>query len=69
MIQIDMGVIDAADRDAGPIRDEVTSVLASYGGKLVEYPYYYDPKYARIDSMIYPEIAGGSPDDAKTDLL
>ncbi len=38
-----------------PIRDEVTSVLASYGGKLVEFPYYYDPKYAEIDSIIYPE--------------
>ena len=38
-----------------PVRDEVTSVLASYGGKLVEYPYYYDPKYAEIDSKIYPD--------------
>jgi phosphoenolpyruvate phosphomutase len=52
-----------------PVRDEVTSVLASYGGKLVEYPYYYDPKYAKIDSMIYPEDAGGSSDGSETDLL
>lgn len=41
-----------------PVRDEVTSVLASYGGKLVEYPYYYDPKYAEIDSKIYPDQSG-----------
>ncbi len=43
-----------------PIRDEVTSVLASYGGKLVEFPYYYDPKYAEIDSIIYPETGSES---------
>ena len=52
-----------------PIRDEVTSVLASYGGKLVEFPYYYDPKYAEIDSIIYPESAGGPSDGSKTDIL
>ena len=32
-----------------PIRDEVTEILASYGGKLVEFPYSNDPKYAEID--------------------
>ena len=31
-----------------PIRDEVVSVLASYGGKLVEFPYSTDQKYADI---------------------
>ena len=52
-----------------PIREEVTSVLASYGGKLVEFPYYYDPKYAKIDSIIYPESSGGPSDGSKTDIL
>lgn len=52
-----------------PIRDEVTSVLASYGGKLVEYPYYYDPKYAEIDSKIYPDSAARLSDDSETDIL
>lgn len=32
-----------------PIRDEVTSVLASYGGKLVEYPYSAEDKYKEIE--------------------
>ncbi|MBO4473833.1 MAG: phosphoenolpyruvate mutase [Clostridiales bacterium] len=47
-----------------PIRDEVTDVLASYGGKLVEYPYSSDPKYAEIDArtradMAMPDIRRG----------
>ena len=29
-----------------PIRDEVVSVLAEYGGRLVEYPYSADSKFA-----------------------
>lgn len=29
-----------------PVRDEVVSILGSYGGKLVEYPYSNDPKYS-----------------------
>ncbi|MCR4792611.1 MAG: phosphoenolpyruvate mutase [Lachnospiraceae bacterium] len=32
------------------IRDEVVSVLASYGGRLVEYTYSEDPKYLEIDN-------------------
>ncbi len=40
-----------------PIRDEVTSILASYGGKLVEYPYSSDPKYAEIDARTRSDLA------------
>ena len=40
-----------------PIRDEVTAVLASYGGKLVEYPYLTDPKYAEIDARTRSDLA------------
>ena len=40
-----------------PIRDEVTSILASYGGKLVEYPYSTDPKYAAIDARTRSDLA------------
>ena len=32
-----------------PIRDEVASVLASYGGKLVEFPYSNDEKYEELE--------------------
>ncbi len=40
-----------------PIRDEVTSILASYGGKLVEYPYSSDQKYADIQSRTRADLA------------
>ena len=40
-----------------PIRDEVTSILASYGGKLVEYPYSSDSKYAEIDARTRSDLA------------
>ena len=40
-----------------PIRDEVTSILASYGGKLVEYPYSSDPKYTEIDARTRSDLA------------
>ena len=40
-----------------PIRDEVTSILASYGGKLVEYPYSYDQKYADIQARTRSDLA------------
>ena len=40
-----------------PIRDEVTAILASYGGKLVEYPYSSDPKYAEIDARTRSDLA------------
>jgi phosphoenolpyruvate phosphomutase len=40
-----------------PIRDEVASVLASYGGKLVEYPYASDQKYADIQARTRADLA------------
>lgn len=40
-----------------PIRDEVTSILAAYGGKLVEYPYSADQKYADIQSRTRSDLA------------
>lgn len=40
-----------------PIRDEVTDILATYGGKLVEYPYSNDPKYAEIDARTRSDLA------------
>lgn len=33
-----------------PIRQEVSEVLAEYGGKLVEYPYSNDPRYKELDA-------------------
>lgn len=39
------------------IRDEVVSVLASYGGKLVEYPYSDDVKYKNIEARTRAELA------------
>ena len=40
-----------------PIRDEVTDILASYGGKLVEYPYSSDPKYKEIDARTRADLS------------
>lgn len=40
-----------------PIRDEVTAILASYGGKLVEYPYSSDSKYADIDARTHSDLS------------
>ena len=40
-----------------PIRDEVTAILATYGGKLVEYPYSSDKKYADIDARTRADLA------------
>lgn len=40
-----------------PIRDEVTSILASYGGKLVEYPYSSDDKYKDIEVRTRADLA------------
>ena len=40
-----------------PIRDEVTAILETYGGKLVEYPYSNDPKYAEIDARTRSDLA------------
>ena len=40
-----------------PIRDEVTDILATYGGKLVEYPYSADSKYSEIDVRTRADLA------------
>ena len=40
-----------------PIRNEVVSILASYGGKLVEYPYSNDQKYKDIDARTRSDLA------------
>ena len=40
-----------------PVRDEVVSVLASYGGKLVEFPYSDDPKYKALEDRARAELS------------
>ena len=40
-----------------PIRDEVVSVLSTYGGKLVEYPYSNDDKYKSIQDRTRSDLA------------
>ena len=40
-----------------PIRNEVVSVLASYGGRLVEFPYSSDKKYADIQARTRSDLA------------
>ena len=40
-----------------PVRDEVVSILASYGGKLVEYPYSNDPKYKAMEDRAKAELS------------
>ena len=40
-----------------PIRDEVVSILAGYGGKLAEYPYSNDQKYKEIDARTRADLA------------
>ncbi|MCD7892802.1 MAG: phosphoenolpyruvate mutase [Erysipelotrichaceae bacterium] len=40
-----------------PIRDEVTSILSSYGGKLVEYPYAKDEKYQTLEKRTREELS------------
>ncbi len=40
-----------------PIRDEVVSILASYGGKLVEFPYSSDDKYRDIEARTRSDLA------------
>ena len=39
-----------------PIREEVISILESYGGRLIEYPYTNDKKYKKIDKKIEKNI-------------
>ena len=40
-----------------PIRDEVVSILNTYGGQLVEYPYASDQKYKDIDARTRSDLA------------
>ncbi len=40
-----------------PIRDEVVSVLESYGGILIEYPYSSDPKYKMLEDRARAELS------------
>ncbi|MBQ6315112.1 MAG: phosphoenolpyruvate mutase [Mogibacterium sp.] len=40
-----------------PIRDEVVSILASYGGRLVEFPYSKDDKYKEIEARTRSDLA------------
>ena len=40
-----------------PIRDEVTSILAEYGGKLVEFPYSGDKKYKELEKRARSEMS------------
>lgn len=35
-----------------PVRDEVISLLSSYGGTLIEFPYAADPKYRNLEKQI-----------------
>lgn len=49
-----------------PIRDEVVSVLASYGGRLIEYPYSNDEKYADFEKRARAELS--SPDARRARL-
>ena len=40
-----------------PVRDEVASILTSYGGRLVEYPYSSDPRYKTLEDRARAELA------------
>lgn len=40
-----------------PIRDEVTSVLATYGGQLVEYPYAQNELYRELEKRAQQEVS------------
>lgn len=40
-----------------PIRDEVVSVLASYGGQLIEFPYSNDERYEQLDKRARAELS------------
>ncbi len=48
------------------IRDEVVSILASYGGKLVEYPYSVSEKYEELEKRARMELS--SPDIRRSRL-
>lgn len=40
-----------------PVRDEVVSVLAEYGGQLVEYPYSKESRYEELDKLSKAELS------------
>lgn len=40
-----------------PIRDEVVSILAEYGGRLIEYPYSKDEKYDELEKISRAQLA------------
>lgn len=40
-----------------PIRDEVVSILAGYGGKLIEFPYSEDERYANLERYARAELS------------
>lgn len=40
-----------------PVRDEVVSILAEYGGQLVEYPYSKDEKYDELEKKSREQLA------------
>lgn len=53
-------VVHGDDWKAGvqkPIREEVVSVLQSYGGKLVEYPYAIDEIYQKLEKRTRAELS------------
>lgn len=55
-----MYVVHGDDWQTGfqkPIRDEVAATLASYGGKLVEYPYSTDQKYRDLEARTKTELS------------
>lgn len=49
-----------------PVRDEVLSVLASYGGQLVEFPYSKDKKYQELDNRVRADLS--LPDQRRSRL-
>ena len=53
-------VVHGDDWRAGvqkPVRDEVTSLLAAYGGKLVEYPYSKDDRFQNLEARARADLA------------
>lgn len=62
-------VVHGDDWRAGfqkPVRDEVCSVLASYGGQLIEYPYSKDDRYEELEKRARTELA--TPDIRRSRL-
>ncbi len=49
-----------------PVRDEVTEILAGYGGKLVEFPYAVDAKFQDLEKRARAELA--TPDARRARL-